>query len=283
MRTDNIHAFVEIVNDKALIYRVNPKGTNLLNFRMNESMRIPKENPIYRGVALQIPGEDYEYLSHQNLRKLGTNNTYYVDGDKLGYEGPRKRIVSKTAEYTEDGRPIHRLYQIYTNELKSQEMDELNDKITNYVHGKVHTIPIRMTAKGAEKFFIPLESEYKPIGNSGYSGIYTFQITYLAYLVELFCSNNIKLLTELTLLFPSEERKLDTVLDLFEFGEPEEISLSVLKKAEENVSKTAGLIYGSDLNNLILPEEFRKPISQDLIEQAEIDKPLIEKVKKLVK
>ena len=282
MRTDNKHAFVEIVNDKALIYRVNPKGTDVLNFRMKESMKIPKENLIYRGVALQIPGKDHEYLSHQNLRKLGTK-TYYVDGDKLGYEGPRKQIVSKTAEYTEDGMPIHRFYQIYTNDLKSQEIDELNDKITNYVHGKVHTIPIRMTARGAEKFFIPLESEYKPIGNSGYSGIYTFQITYLAYLVELFRSNNIKLLTDLTLTLPSEESKLDTVLGLFEFGKPEEISLSVLKKSEENVSKTAGLIYGSDLNNLILPEELRKPISQDLIEQAEIDKPLIEKVKKLVK
>lgn len=283
MKTKTKLAFIDQNGSKLTIYPIKPIGEKVNEFRKQQLSTIKKEDRIYRAFA----------------RETGTwHETHYLDDDRismlkddtfpsyvLGYENPYDTSISATYEYWNND-PKHIL-------KRSSHGEQWDDVVKSYLAGGMNSVPFRVntTNKDGEIHnFLPLERYIgsSMVDSSGHYAVMRgiLHLPFLAYLEQLLRCNSIGILATRT---AKVDGSLEKILDLFSFLEPQSIDIDKVKESEELIQQSNRLLYGNKTFHREVPldplqtEKERRPISQDFLEQVQIDKPLIERVKKYIK
>ena len=287
MKTNEKLAFIEKKDNNLIIHSFKPNEDKLKEFRKEQIESFPKEDLMYYALA-RCTGEweETEYLNSDKLEVLKDDT---ISTKKIGYENPYDSSFNNQYEFfCEDPRHIFRRISKYSQ-------DNYQKEIKDYIDGKVNKIPFRINIKTSNNndyhYFAPLfsYSSYDVAkNNSNYyvmGGI--LHLSYLGYLEQLLRTNRINLLSKRS---KEVDGSLEKILDLFNYSDEQIINIDDVIKGEELIKKANTILYADktfqrvdyNLDDRQLEIENR-PISEDLLEQAQIDEPVIEEVNKYLK
>lgn len=288
---------IEAQNGKITIYSMIPDLKKIEQFRKEQHSGI--DNIFYLAIANKKNEENYSdpelirqynYLDERRLRRQ-TDDTF--PADVLGYSRETLPLEDSFIPVSHgDSIPIkvypravtHNFFPIDIEQTGGLVKSNLKSFLKDYYSGKGNSIPFRvMISEHDYMNFLPTSESYE-FGTH----MDSLLLSDLAYLEQLLLCNRVDLFLK-----RCEELGVDpiVILKLYIFKKEKEIDLEAFKKEEKEHRAVSDLLYGPKSTDLFLKtiptdesrtEELRKPISSDLLEQAEIDKPIIERVKALV-
>ena len=286
MKTRKKLAFIDQNGDQLTVYPIKPIKDKVKEFRKQELATIKEEDQLYRAFARETgTWHETHYLSPSKLAKL-EDDTFTAR--KIGYENPYdKKAYPKYEYWCDDPKHILRRSDPYYRH-------NLDEYLTAYLDGGMNDVPFRVITdtKDGEVIqnFLPMTYYVGPDMNDPRDHYAVMRgilhISDMAYLEQLLRCNSISILAART---ASLDGSLERILGLFSFGKPRTFDINEVKKGEELIQNAHQLLYGDKIFHREAPldpeqtEKERRPVSKDLLEQAEIDKPLIEQVKMYIK
>lgn len=286
MKTKTKLTFIDQNEKELTVYPFQPIEDKVKKFRREQIAKIRKDDRIYRAMARDTGNwHETRYLDTDKLAAM-KDDTF--SSKKIGYEYPYGSPLRNEYEYwCDEPKHIFRKADPYRSEQWKEETED-------YLDGGMNKVPfrIRTNENNGKKIhnYLPLTfyvgpNMHDPRDNYGVMrGI--LHISDMAYLEQLLRCNKINLLATR---IAEIDGSLEKLLDLFSFEEPQTINIDDVKRSEAIVEKSHKLLYGDKIFHRDVPldpeqtEKERRPVSQDLLEQAEIDKPLIEQVKAYIK
>lgn len=277
MKTRTKLVFIDQNGSLLTIYPFKPIDGCIKSFRKEQFDKIDKDDRIYCALARET-GKWHEthYLDENMIANL-SDDTF--SGKKIGYENPYNPLTFDQFEYW-CGDPKHVL-------KRTDGSTSFDAKVASYLNGDYNRVPFRVSARDKDGVmihnFLPISGYVGPFDGCSYAtmrGI--LHLSDLAYLEQLLRCNSVGILANRA---AQIDGSLETILDLFSFSSPITLNIDVIKESEEMINSSHKLLYGDKTFHREVPlnpeqtEKERRPISQDLLEQAEIDKPIIKQLK----
>lgn len=271
-------------NDRYTVYPFTPIHDKIVEFRIKETDNLPSEEALFYEAQYKDThdarinsmigiGGLYPFLS-------GTEN--YEDtltAEYIGY-----RVPNKDYQYYLDNeyyvRTSHEFRECKNPHKYHEELEAFLDDRLCCCNDQPFRVKFPKLFGGKTKNFCMLSTYVGPTWETRpyvvMGGI--IQLSDMEYLEQLLRCNKITLLHK-----RANEEQLNKIFSLFEFDKPIEYGISELKKADKLVGDSTRILYGKEENRFIDGKKQNTSIFQDYREQADIDEPLIEYVKKYVK
>lgn len=277
MKTNEKRAIVEVDNKGIItVYSMKPILKSIKEFR-DEQLNKIGDDRFYTAMASRNTDKTYEFyqINEKNLRASDDDS---FTPSKLGFSTQ----INHNPAFEDK---THILIPTVSDAIAWKNSS--STLLRGYVGDKINGTPFRIVDSdhNQTQYFLPISEQYQYLGFSKYATMDVLHLTGLAYLEQLLRCNRVNLF-----LSRANELGVDisTILNLYSFEEAERFDLDKLKEAEKKVGTASQLLYGDtsfikeDPLDEVKSEQLRRPVSDDLLEQAEIDKPILEKAKSLL-